>query len=241
MDVFTNLKRKTIAGLSVVAGLSYSSISFAVVKSSKSHARQVAKSKNIFYLRDINSLRTNLALEISVRERTIAIPDGNIKIRMENPDKDGRVEPFQLQVSDEDDKILALAGRLAKPGKKLALAHYLRENRLASESIPDTNLKLVTLNADALNFLNRNELDQMFSKDHYQLSINTKNLGLDHSTAARLMGQLAPYLSRGQLKNIKDKIKQGKSIEVDSELLPSFAKQVITRHSIFLTSAPFRS
>lgn len=195
--------------------------------------RPVRSKKYVTYVQKIEQLQSQLPLEIAAVERTLAIPDEDLKTRMFNPKKNSLIEPLQLTVSPVDEKILALAAKISKPGKKLALAHYLRENLSQGEAVPGTDLRLVSVTPATMDMINRDELDQMFAKDHFELSISTKGLQKNASLRGKLVSQLSPYLTQSQINAVRKKISKGETLNVDSDLLPKFAKDMIKRHTIF--------
>jgi hypothetical protein len=215
-----------------------SSCAFGITKSSKSSLqdskyKQRVSSKKINYTQDVNLLKTDLPLAISAQVKTLAIPDENLFVRINKSKSDPRIEPVQLAVPSDDDKILALAGRVAKVGKKLELAHVLRSLQSSGESVAGSDVKLVSIDPSIMELLSRDELDLMFAKDHSYLRIDTKSLRRDSLLASKFIRQVAPFLSKEKLTKLKSKIIAGKPIRVDQDALPDFAESMITRHTVF--------
>lgn len=191
------------------------------------------KKRDVSFVKDISLLKAGLAVQVSASARTLAIPDSDVKTRIMNPNKDPLIEPIQLAVPPEDDKILALAGKIARPGKKLALAHYLRENLAQGEVLPGTSTKLVNITAQSMEMVDQSELDQMFAKDHFKLTLSTKSIKSNAKLREQFLSQLEPYFSRKDLSKLRRKFQKGESVDVDTELLPTFAKEVVTHHTMF--------
>jgi hypothetical protein len=200
----------------------------------------VTKKKNITqtrptvgYTHNLLGLKSSIILPVSSVQRTLAIPDGDIEQRLTSSVKDSRIEPIQLPVKNDDEAILQLAQRLSRPGKKVTLANYIRENYANGEEIPGANIKLVTVDRNALSYIDKSSFDQMFAKDHSELFLTKMGLPENKQRLELLLKQLKPFVAPNDLKTIQTMASKGQDIPVDQYILPEFAKRMIKHHSIF--------
>lgn len=215
-----------------VAGWLPGALSFAVTPVKNISTRKTV-SAPISYIQDISQFHSSLPLQISSVERLIALSDADLQKRLSAFKKDPRIEPLQLTASADDEKILDLAGRIAKPGRKLAIANYIRENFENGEEVPGSNLKLITVDEQVFQWLNRSSVDELFAKEHFELTVRTADLRRSRDLQANFIAQLSPYLSTIQLKDIRTKIASAKNLVVERDLLPAFARRMIRHHTVF--------
>ena len=156
-----------------------------------------------------------------------------MKARLEKITTDNRIEPVQLTVSNDDEKILALVEKIAQPQSKLVVANYLKQNFPTSESIPGTSLRLVNLNQSIIDQLKPDAFDALFTKKHNVVSIPGSLLQNDPAVREDLLKQVEPFLGKSELSSLRSKIKAGDSIRIDKELLPRFARKRVGRHTIY--------
>lgn len=219
--------------LSGIIALSVTTRAYSVTNQTKLAPKKPAVSNPITYIQNISSFRSKLPLQISSVERLIALPDDEIKKRLSDYKTDPLVEPIQLSVSADDEKILDLAGKISRPGRKLAIANYLRENFERGEEIPGANVRLVTLDEAAFQWLSRESIDDLFAKEHYELTVKTDELRKNKTLQRAFLAQLEPYLTQSQLSDVQTKISQGKNLVTDRDLLPTFARKMIRHHTIY--------
>ena len=241
-SVRTRLLR-SVLGLLAVSATTVANNAYSVTTNTKlvpaktNYARPVPKKPGVrnpvTYVQNLSSFRSKLPLQISSVERLIALPDDEIRTRLNDYKKDPLIEPIQLTVSADDEKILDLAGKIAKPGRKLAIANFLRENFEKGEEIPGTNIRLVTLDEQTFNWMSHESVDDLFAKEHYELTVKTDELRKNKTLQNSFLAQLEPYLTRAQLDDVQTKILQGKNLVSDRDLLPTFARKMIRHHTVY--------
>lgn len=235
--VLTRLFRISIVGL-LSMGAGYATNARAVTPAKNSPLRKTTQNKTtqrntVRYTQDLSSFHSKLPLQISSVERLIALPDDDVKRRLTEYKRNELIEPIQVTASADDEQVLDFAGKIARPNKKLAIANFLRENFSKGEEIPGSNLRLVTLDEQAFNWLNRESVDDMFAKEHYELTVKSDDLKLNRSLEANFLTQLEPYLTKEQINEVRGKIAKGKNLSVDRDLLPPFARKMIRHHTVF--------
>ncbi len=228
---FTKLLSTGVLAVLIACG---NSTSYAVTAAKNNNAR---KNKNssapITYIQDISLFHSSLPLQISSVERLIALSDDDLLKRLSGFAKDNRIEPIQLTASADDEKILDLAGRISKPGRKLAVANYLRENFEKGEEVPGTNLRLVSISEPVFQWMDKSKIDELFAKEHFELTVRSADLKRNRTMQTNFLTQLTPYLTTAQIQGIRGKIAAAKNLIVDQDLLPDFARRMIRHHTVF--------
>ena len=75
-------------------------------------SRRTRSSETFF---NASQLRSSLNVPLNVTPKLISIPKRQVKARLEKITTDKRIEPVQLTVSNDDEKILALVEKIAQP------------------------------------------------------------------------------------------------------------------------------
>ena len=224
-SAFKRLAKSVLIGLFVFASQqSFSATSSDIWNSQSS-------TKNIFF--NASQLRSDLSLPLSIKSRVVNVPKRQINARLDRYTADARIEPVQLTISQDEDKILDLAGKIARPHSKLEVANYLKTNYPTSEPIPATSLRLVTLNKSIYEHLVPDALASLFSKKHHDVSLSGAYLRGDQKSRRQLFAQLEPFLGKTELDAVSSKISNGQTLRLDKDLLPQFARKRAGRHTIF--------
>lgn len=191
------------------------------------------KRQPIKYFHDLGAFRSDISIPLTVKDLQVDIPDKQKSTRLLRSKDDERVEPLQLTIEENDERILELANKIAKPSQRLALATYLKNNFKSGEEIPGTTLRLVNLDQKAFQFLDEEAFDRLFSKTHHQILINTAFLRNNSMQRRAFVDQLSPFFSSRELARINRKIMDMSTISLDKDLLPQFARQRVATHTIF--------
>ncbi len=182
---------------------------------------------------DVASFHSNLNIPLIIKNKTIAISEKKIQERLDQYQRDERIEPIQLTIEGQDDKIMEIAGKLALTSHKLELANYLKNNFLHGEEIPGSDLRLVTLDKAAFAMINHEAFDGLFTKNHREIFIPAHVLNQRTSIRQSLLTQLTPFLRADELAAIRRKLAKNHNLSMDRDLLPHFARQHVANHSRF--------
>ena len=182
---------------------------------------------------NVSQLRSELNLPLNVKSRAVSVPKRQINARLTRHADDSRIEPVQLTISQDEDKLLDLVEKIARPQSKIEVANYLKTNYPTSESIPGTSLRLVNLNKSIYEHLLPEALAALFSKKHHEVSITGSYLRSNPKARSQLLHQLEPFMRQGEINAIASKIKNGQPLRLDRDLLPEFARKRVGRHTIF--------
>ena len=114
-------------------------------------------------------------------------------------------------------------------GKRRDLYRLLLQKKKASEkrmrvSLTDEMLKLVDLQA---------LLEKAFVHSHHRLLLDAEALIQDPQLAKKLVAEIRPFMNRRDLVDLADKLEHQKSIEIDRDLLPPFARMAVKNFSHF--------
>lgn len=223
------INRRTVSAAIMLESFLFSGLAFSATASNVWLKSSSAKIQ--FF--DAAQLRSHLSIPLSSRTRTVDIPQRQITARLERSGNDPRIEPIQLTVSNNEDKLLSLAEKVARPQSKLEIANYLKQHYLTSEQIPGTSLRLVSLDKVIFDHLNKQAVVGLFTKKHHDVSLSGDYLRRDSKARADLIRQIEPFLSVAEMQAVQSKISDGEPIRLDRDLLPRFARQRVGRHTIF--------
>lgn len=170
---------------------------------------------------------------MSAKDQIIKIPARQIATRLNKFSKDPRIEPLQLTVDLQEDKLMDIATRVAKSNQKLGFANYLKNNFESGEEIPGTKLRLVTVTKEAFDMLDSDALESLFSKVHHEVTVSTSTLKFDRKEKTKFLSQVAPFFPTSDMKRIEAKIESGQPLSMDKDLLPDFARKRVATHTIY--------
>jgi hypothetical protein len=179
------------------------------------------------------AFRSDLNLPMAIHDRTVSLPINQIEQRLDGYADDSRIEPVQLTVDSQDEKIIELSKMISQPLHQLELANYLKNNFVHGEEIPGTALRLVSIDKDAMKLIDMKAFTKIFDKTHHDIAIPTKGLRRNVSQREQLISQLSPFFPQKEIVGIRGKIMAGRPLSVDKDLLPSFARKTVAGYSIF--------
>jgi hypothetical protein len=189
--------------------------------------------RNQKFYYDPNEFKSTLSLALSAREQVVKIPKQHLMSRLDKGTSDPRVEPLQLTVDLQEDRLMDLATRVARPNHRLALANFLKGNFDKGEPIPGTNLRLVSITKDAFELIDPEAFDSLFSKIHHAVSLDPASLRQNKNDRIRFLNEITPFLSSADIKAIESKINRNQSLSLDRDLLPAFARKRIAGHTVY--------
>jgi len=229
MQQFRKLgKLSAVCGLIVISGLSSP---VADASSNPDIAGHHTLSNEVFF--NASQLDSSLNIPLNVKTRTVNVPQRQIKARINRSLNDPRVEPMQLTIKGDDEKILSLVEKIARPPERLIVANFLKENYPKGEQIPQTELRLVSLTNSIYEKLNPDSINALFGKKHHEVTIPAGYFKNDLKLRTKFLSQLEPFLGTDELSAVKSKITAGESLRLDRDLLPKFARERVGRHTIF--------
>ncbi|MDQ3233431.1 MAG: hypothetical protein M3Q07_16555 [Pseudobdellovibrionaceae bacterium] len=184
------------------------------------------------FTQDLNTFRASLTLPVTDHVQKITIPSRKLKTRAYNPKKDQTIEPISLTVPRSETGLSEMARRLANSDKSEELQDLLLD-RIKKQGPTTKPTVKVELAADDFKLINFQALGQELSKEHHQVTIKAKELSAEKDTWNEFRNQLSYLLPREQLARIGKKIKAGTDLQLDDDLLPSFAKKMTGKFIIY--------
>ena len=151
--------------------------------------------------------------------------------------QDETVEPITLFLDPKaPEKIIAWARQLGVSHRvellRTALQSKIREVTVGSAdgSLPGQPGRVpFRVTPENLELFDIDALARLFRGSHLRLVVSGQALRKDRSLQNELLAQLTYFLTPVQLESLKKKIQLGKSLRVDNDLLPLFARSMIKK------------
>lgn len=192
----------------------------------------VHKSSKWFF--DIDDLRPSLKFKIKDKPKKLKMSLSKMKARIQKSKKDERVEPLYIAMRNDDGVLNSLARKYARKGKETSLYNYF-QNNIGNSSLLKRGSKYrnLSLNDSAFNLLDIDRFVEKFEAIHHRLELDTTSMKKDKNIRREFLRQIKPYFSKAERKQIAIKIKHGKPIKVDTDLLPEFPKKMVKKFTIY--------
>lgn len=186
------------------------------------------------FITDFKTLKSSLNLDFQEELEEVSLPIAKIKKRLKKSEKDHRVEPVILTVTESKKYLRSLAAKLARKNKLDQLEKILIERVKDSPDHPRLkDKKIIELKRDDFRLISPKAFSRFYTRRHRSVTLNTENLNQNQSLKNKLMTQLGEYLDKDNLKYIDRRIQLSLPIKVDESLLPKFAKKVVKKYSVF--------
>ena len=199
--------------------LGWSSLAWGVTQYEAPHRLVFAKS--------LKELKPSILLPLKVQTEVVKIPYKKMKIRVIKGDDENLVGPLKLYVPVDPEQRQTMILKIAKPGKENLLAKSFAE-KVAQQKNPSYKAKIV-LDPKDFNLIDPMELSILLSRPHQKIQVLTSKLKPKKEIAKRLVHQLRPFLSRNDLKKVIGKLKRNKTLSLDQDLLPQFARDLVKK------------
>src|SRR5690606_38172032 len=161
----------------------------------------------------------------------VTIPRRKLEERLRKSEKDKTVEPLNVMIGPEDAQLLALAARIAKVGKEEELINYLREAYKKAEFVKDGSPnKSVDITKEGFAFVNPDAFVDLYAKPHRNLSLDLEKLRDTPRMRRKLMKQIRGYFTDDEYKRIQQQVRFGKSANIETLLLPEFARKMVGKY-----------
>jgi hypothetical protein len=192
------------------------------------------KAKQKPFLFDITTFTTTLSLPVTDQLETFKMSDSVMEQRLDKSPKDETVEPLSVLMSSPDQGAAQIIDKVALAGQEEALAQYLKETFEKSKPVkPGAATRTVEINRDAFGMIDRDAFADMFSRTHHKLTLATQELKNDRQLRAEFFKQITPFFPKSERTKLQAKINKGEPIEVDTELLPEFARKMVKKYIIY--------
>jgi hypothetical protein len=186
------------------------------------------------FLFDVTTLTTTMALPVTERIETVRMTEQQMRQRVARAPTDETVEPLTLILNDDDNEIAQTAAKVAKPGREAELARRLKATvHDGKPTRPGAGAKTVVLDIPDLQLIDKDAFADLYSRTHHKLTISTATLHRDPGQRAEFMRQIAPFFKKKERHRLQAKIMKGEDIDVDTELLPEFARKMVGKFIIY--------
>src|SRR5690606_34703636 len=121
-----------------------------------------------------------------------------------------------------------LANKLARAGKASKLYDYfVKVIRDPNVKLDKNQYKEVLIDKTAYLLIDPRELIKLYEKPHHSVKVHTESLYADSALRKEFMSQLRDHLSKADRSAIATKIKAQESLNLEMDLLPSFARKMV--------------
>ena len=174
------------------------------------------------FISSIYRFKQGIQLPLQDKIQDISMPLGKVKARVLRAQKDPRVE--KIVIKTRGDSLLKVSDKLAKKGHSIYL-HQEIKNSL------NKNKKEFSLTPKMLKHLDDGQLGKLYTSKHHRLKLNTRKLS--SRKRMKLLHELKYFFNIKSLHKIRKQLMLKKTLDIDKDLLPSFASRVVRRYTIF--------
>ncbi|MDE3268823.1 MAG: hypothetical protein OYH77_00895 [Pseudomonadota bacterium] len=174
------------------------------------------------FISSIYQFKQGIQLPLHSKIQSISMPLNKIRARVLRSPKDPRVEKIVIKTRGKS--LMKISEQLAKKGHTIYLYQEIK-NALHK------NKKEFTLTPKMLKHADERRLEQLYTSRHHRLKLNTRRLS--SRKRMQLLHELKYFFDVKSLHRIRKKLMLKKSIDIDKDLLPSFASRVVRNYTIF--------
>jgi len=188
-----------------------------------------ASSLEISWTKSRKELHSSLIIPIKKSVIQIEPSSEQILTRIKNYKSDIRIDPPGLYFRDKNlSTIEEKAKLISNKGAEKELAKSLTKRIFPSED----EKFFAPITEDDLHWIDMSKLKAIYRAAHLKILIDGKELKSSHTDFQGLLDQTEGYLSFRERTQLKLRIKNGDSIEVDKDLLPKFARKRVGSFNI---------
>lgn len=183
---------------------------------------------------DITSFTTTLSLPVTDTVETVKMDAAQLRERLDKAATDDTVEPLTLLLNDNATAIAQMAEKLSLQDSEEEFAEYLRKQLRHVKPTKDAAAgKTITITSKGFDLMDKEAFSDLYARTHHKLTLSTSDLRKDRSLRQEFMKQVSLYLAKDERKALLAKIAKNEAIDVDSQLLPDFAKQMVGKYVIY--------
>ena len=200
------------------------------------HAVTQFTKSNYGFTFDINDLTSSIDVPIRDQMETVNMTLETMRERLAKAPTDETVEPLTLNMVGGDSQIGNMAEKIALAGQKQPLIAYLKRKLSASPSAAlasTSSAKVVTLDEAGFNLIDPLKYASIYSKPQHNLVLDSTPLKRHQKLLKQFLRELVPFFPQGERKAIKEKISKGEPLDVNTALLPDFARQMLKKYVVF--------
>jgi hypothetical protein len=163
----------------------------------------------------------------------VKIPEYQLRERASKASQDDTIEPLTLTLPSDAGPQASLIEKVAAPEKVKNFKEYvdqaLRKDKTSESKAPKT----VVIDENGLELLSPDAFAELFSRNHHNLTASGQELKNSPEVRRELLKEVAPFLSKSEREDLKERIKNGDVIQIDRFLLPEFARRMVGKFISF--------
>ncbi|MBP9706272.1 MAG: hypothetical protein KBD78_01410 [Oligoflexales bacterium] len=194
------------------------------------------KAPKINYVRSLDELKPSLTLPLTAKTESIQKPLSKVKQRIIRSKEDERIEPIQIALSKNAsrEQIWQKAQSIALPGQTKKIYNFLKNTMVKIQNPADKSATLrIPIEANLMKYIDLNSLSAFFTTSHQDLSLDTLALNRNLESRSALINQVQPFLNKQERKQLITALDSGNPLLVDEVLLPSFARTMVKKFTIY--------
>ncbi len=183
---------------------------------------------------DITSFTTTLSLPVKDDLETVKMSEAVMQKRLSEAPKDDTVEPLTVLLNDEETQVVQMAEKVALQGKVDQFADYLRlQMKKAKPTKKGLPTKTVEIEKDGFDLVDHDAFSDLYSKSQHNLTIDTATLKSDKILRREFIKQVSPFFKKAERSALLSRIMKGLAIEVNTQLLPEFARKMVKKFTVY--------
>lgn len=183
--------------------------------------------------KSIDNLLPSIYLPLLDKVHLLPIPQEQINQRTKFSEINVTIEPIYLTIKNNLSHVNKLSATLAKNKFSRKLSMLITEKLSQAEKINSGDRVKIRIDKNLLNLIEPQQLSKLFSTKHHEIILDSKEIAKDFNLQRELISQISPYFSFDKRREIVSKLAKGKIIEIEKELLPAFARNMVRKHVIY--------
>ncbi|MEZ4741555.1 MAG: hypothetical protein R3B45_03775 [Bdellovibrionota bacterium] len=183
---------------------------------------------------ELEKIKGSISIPLIDETETISLPTKKIQQRISKSKQDFRVEPIYFTLRNSDQVFFSTAKKYAKKGHTEELYEYLKNKYEESNPIKTgSKSRSIEINESAFQLINKRKLSDKYRETHHNLTIDTSVLKKNRALRDEFFRQVSPYIEKEDGQMLTKKINRSLPLRVDRDLLPTFAKKMVKKFTIF--------
>lgn len=197
-------------------------------------SQQPKSQQATLWLRSLGALKRGLSLSLPVQDsvKILTPPLPVLTRRVYEAAKANHVEKVVLHLKANHGAVENFAKKFAAPASYQAVRAYLLQ-RLQEADLSPTQVLPLQVDKELYAHLDKRAFAARQRSTHHSLTLNLAHLRGQPELQAHLLGELQPFFSAPAQAALAEKFAHAQSLQVDSELLPSFPRSVVGRYTLF--------
>lgn len=187
---------------------------------------------NLRFITSFEVLKPSLPLAFRDSIVTVRIPLKKFETRLKKGKEDTRIEPLTIYLPKDYKKLTRLVKELAQPGKKKKLTKIFLE-KLRNVGATNSNQVKIYLSPKNLRYIDTKKLIDELTKNHHNVYLKASSLSKNKNLQRKFMSQIKYFIPRPKRIKILRKIRAGKNVSLERNLLPNFAKKMVRKFLIY--------